>query len=582
MISTSRYLISHLNIRKVFTTSTKSITNSPHYIAIIGSGPSGFYCAKYLLEYNDNNNIHIDIYEKLPTPFGLVRYGVAPDHQSVKHVIKDFKQIIEKHKDRIRYFGNVHVGNILCDHNHTRVLNNITLNELRRIYSSVILAYGASRDSNLNIENENLHGILSSREFVYWYNGHPDYIDLNKIMKLEQVKDIVIIGNGNVAIDCARVLLKSSTSDSSHSLGDIAKYAWDTLNKCNLETITIIGRRGHVQASFTIKEFRELTKLNDVRLNIDNGELTLGLTQASEEEIESSEPKSRIVKLIHSVASQTSVDISRNISRNSDETTAKSKKLLNLRFLLSPKRFTSNHIAVNQEPHPVDDNRVNGVIFERNTLHGTAGNQSVQGSGTFVTLPCQLVLKSVGFKCVNIDTELPWDKKTSTVPHLDGRVLKQTNINEVDSTTANNDDNGCSYSSDDDLIERGLYVTGWLKRGPVGIIASNINDARETVSSVLEDIDNGVITIPDLATSRVNGTTTRPMNDPVYYIPLLMKHVESDENSTVISWDEYMKLDDEEMRLGKIKHDANNWNDGDKVSREKITNIDDMIAICKR
>ncbi len=234
-----------------------TVGSHPH-IAIVGSGPSGFYTAKYLLDKHPT--IHVDLLEKLPVPYGLVRYGVAPDHPEVKNVTATFKEVAKN--ERFRFFGNVEITKeVQGGHPQTSpsIANKIDVATLRSRYSGVVLACGAEEDLSLGIPNEDSTGVLSARAFVNWYNGHPDYVHVGDKLDLSKVTDVVIIGHGNVAVDCARILCKDM-----HDLEqtDITLQAVAKLKKSAIKNVTMVGRRGVAQASFTIKELRELTKMS--------------------------------------------------------------------------------------------------------------------------------------------------------------------------------------------------------------------------------------------------------------------------------------------------------------------------------
>ena len=233
---------------------------------IVGAGPGGFYTAKYLLKADPD--VRIDIVEKLPTPFGLVRSGVAPDHQDVKSVQNDFSAVAED--ERVRYFGNVSVGDERDADGGGHP--SITLDALREHYSAVVLAYGAEGDKELVICGEDLSGVHAARAFVNWYNGHPDFVGLEPDLACETA---LIVGQGNVAVDCARILAKTPAELAS---SDIARHAQEVLASSRIRRVVVAGRRGHVQASFTMKELRELTKLDGASFVVRESELEQGLT----------------------------------------------------------------------------------------------------------------------------------------------------------------------------------------------------------------------------------------------------------------------------------------------------------------
>jgi adrenodoxin-NADP+ reductase len=346
-------------------------------VAIVGSGPSGCYAAKYLNSSSSklNNNVKIDILERLPTAYGLVRNGVAPDHPEVKNVQHDFDSLINGNGN-IDFHGNVRVG------------TDVSLRELRQLYDVVVLAYGCESDRSLSIPNaQNLEGILSAREFVNWYNGHVDFEWVGpKVQKAlnrrttspnqnnNSSNDIVVIGHGNVALDCARILAK--TRDELDPT-DIATRALDIVAPADSQqprNISIVGRRGHVQGAFTIKEVRELTKLPHAEFSVRPDELELGLsTEASQQELKDSRPKTRINKLLTEAATK---------SVSSDHPTTQ----VHLRFLMNPIRFESD-----------DGSTLSRVVCERTQLIGESGKQAAKGTGEEESLDAQLVRASEAF-----------------------------------------------------------------------------------------------------------------------------------------------------------------------------------------
>lgn len=413
-------------------------TNSSLNFAIIGSGPSAFYTAKYLLD--SSPECKLDIYERLPFPYGLVRYGVAPDHQEVKSVTSTFEQVLD-HKDRVNFYGNVTIHD---KEEENSSVNSLDFKELYEAYDGVVLAYGATSDHKLNLDKEDeLEGILSARTFVNWYNGHPHYPELP--FAFENVKNVVIVGQGNVAIDCARVLIKNEENLVSNS--DISLPALQILKKDypNLENITIIGRRGHGQASFTIKELRELTRLPEGQVLIPLDDIQKGLTEATKQEIQSSRPKKRITDLMETVAA-VPLDESK-------------KKFITIRFLLTPHEL---------RPSESNPKRIGSLVVKKNQLVGLPNEQKAVETDEIEELPCDLLLTSIGYKSESISSLIPFHPRRSIVNNSEGRVLNEAN----EPVPA-------------------LYVSGWLKRGPSGIIGTNINDAKETCSSILEDIRSG-------------------------------------------------------------------------------------------
>lgn len=491
-------------------------------MAVVGSGPSAFYCMKYIFENRKDIDFKIDIFEKLPMPFGLVRYGVAPDHQEVKTCINLFHDIASNPK--VRFFGNVEVSSNL----ETNVDNDIpsihiSIDDLRNSYDAIILAYGASADNSLGILGEDVDGIVSARAFVNWYNGHPNYTSLDETLMLDKVENVVIIGQGNVAIDCARILSKEvdETENDELSSFDIPDRVLNALKSSNVKNITIIGRRGHVQASFTIKELRELSKLKIARLFISKLELQDGLTEESELEIVDNRPKKRITDLMESIAIT-----SAEINEGSTHTVSSYKRNMFLRFLCSPIKFNVHAGS--------SGTRVSSVTVERNRLEGQAFEQTSVGTGQYEELKCELVLKSVGYRSIPM-IGIPFDYISNTIPNCRGKVVD----------TENGDSNA-----------QRLYVTGWLKRGPTGIIGTNIVDAKETVSTIFKDIESG--NLVRLVEDDI---------DPIENIPNLKSHL-------VVTWKDFIRLDGEEKYRGKMRNPP-------KI-REKFTNTTEIIDFLKK
>ncbi|CAH2077240.1 unnamed protein product [Thlaspi arvense] len=373
--------------------SSSSVSSRPLHVCVVGSGPAGFYTAEKLLKAHEG--ARVDIIDRLPTPFGLVRSGVAPDHPETKIVTNQFSRVAQH--ERCSFYGNVKLG------------SDFSLSELRDLYHVVVLAYGAESDKDLGIAGENLSGIHSAREFVWWYNGHPDYSSMKPDLKRSD--KAVILGQGNVALDVARILLRPTTELAST---DIATHALTALEESTIRKVYLIGRRGPVQAALTAKELREVLGIKNLHIQIK--ETDLSLTPADE---------------LHFV------------------------------FFRQPDRFLESDES---------KGHVSGVNLEKTILESVgSGKQIAVGKGEFEELNCSMVLKAIGYKSVPING-LPFDHKKGIVPNVRGRVVSDTT-------------GGISET------EPGLYVCGWLKRGPVGIIATNLYCAEETVGSISEDIE---------------------------------------------------------------------------------------------
>ena len=397
---------------------------NPLRIAIVGSGPAGFYAAEALLNHPEIE-VEVDMLDRLPTPFGLVRAGVAPDHPKIKNVIKRYEKTAGH--EAFRFFGHVRVG------------ADVSAAELESMYNAVIWAYGAGADRQLGIAGEDLPGSHAATEFVAWYNGHPDFADRKFNLDCERV---VVIGNGNVAADVARMLVLPRDELEST---DTADYAIDALVGSAVSDVVVLGRRGPAQAAFTNPEVRELGELTDADVHIDPG--AVELDEASRAFLESDAADA---------TNRKNVEAFTGFARRPPE--GKPKRV-ELRFLRSP-------LAIE------GDGRVERVRVGINELFADeAGAVRARDTGETETIECGLVLRSIGYLGTGIDG-VPHDPRRGVIPNKRGRVV--------------------------DEAERpipGQYVVGWIKRGPSGVIGTNKKDAQETVEMLLEDVGEG--SVPD-------------------------------------------------------------------------------------
>eukprot|EP00898_Chlorokybus_atmophyticus_P003373 jgi/Chlat1/4036/Chrsp26S04089 len=400
----------------------------PLQFCIVGSGPAGFYTAERLFKAFEG--CRVDMIERLPAPFGLVRSGVAPDHPETKACINQFTRIAQR--DNFSYFGNVEVG------------RDITIQELQNIYHTVVLAAGAGADRQLGVPNESAVGVFSAREFVWWYNTHPGHTSLP--VSLADVEEVAILGQGNVAVDCARILLRNP--DELRNT-DIADYALEELRRSSVKRVHLIGRRGPVQAAFTTAELRELLGIQGIQVVLQESDMAI--SPADQAEMKASRLHRRRFELLSKTAkTQPALEAERDLF---------------IRFYRSPNQF-----IVDSSPTP----HVQAVRLEHTRLEvGENGQQRAVGIGEFEDIPCQLALRSIGYKSVAIPG-VPFDNRRGIVPNDGGRVLSSTNC---------------------DAVVPGMYVVGWLKRGPTGIIGTNAVDADETVTSIA--IDASVQQIPN-------------------------------------------------------------------------------------
>ncbi len=403
-------------------------------IAIIGSGPAGFYAADHLLKSKDIN-AEIDMYDRLPTPHGLVRSGVAPDHQKIKSVTRVYDKIAKD--PRFSFTGFVEYG------------KHIHLEDLKNHYHAVIFATGAQTDRRMNIPGEDLKGSHPATEFVAWYNGHPDYRNLEFDLSCETA---VIIGVGNVAIDAARILC---LSEKELRATDIAEHALNTLLNSRIRDIYIIGRRGPAQASFTNPELRELGELEDaVSLALPDEVEPDGI---SLEEIAASgdEAVERRIEILREYAANAATD---------------RRKRLHLRFLLSPVEIIDD-----------GEGKASSLRLVKNELYrADDGSIKARATGEHIEIPAGLVFRSIGYQGIPLPG-VPFNHRWGTIHNEKGRVLDPETGAQVP----------------------GLYATGWIKRGASGVIGTNKTDSAETVSCLIEDLKNGISLTPSSSSGSV-------------------------------------------------------------------------------
>ena len=391
-------------------------------VAIIGAGPSAFYAADQLLRQTEIE-FHVDMFDRLPTPYGLVRAGVAPDHQKIKSVTRSFAEIAAH--PRFRFFGFVDFG------------ADITLADLKRYYHQVLFATGAQSDRHMGIPGEDLAGSHPATEFVAWYNGHPAYRDCKFDLSAERV---AIVGVGNVAIDVARILCLSPAE---LARTDMADHAIEALSRSRVREVHLLGRRGIAQAAFTNPEIKELGELEDADIVVRPAEAELD--PVSREFVDASGDRvlQRKIDLIQSYAAR--------------EPVGRSRKLM-LRFLVSP-------VEIVGDGH----GRVASLRLVRNTLsRNPAGSIVANPTDSFEELPVGLVFRSVGYRGAPLP-DVPFNERWGVVLNEKGRVLDPAS----------------------DLPIAGEYVTGWIKRGPSGVIGTNKPDAAETVACMVQDARAG-------------------------------------------------------------------------------------------
>jgi len=426
-------------------------------VAIVGAGPAACYAAEELLRRAD---VEVEMFDRLPTPWGLVRAGVAPDHPGTKGVSSMFESAFRR--ETLQYHLNVEVG------------KHISHEELADHHHAVIYAVGASTDRRLDVPGEDLPGSHSATEFVAWYNGHPDFAERTFDLSGERA---VIVGNGNVALDVARVL---TLNPDELAKTDIADHALDALRQSNIREVVVLGRRGPLQAAYTSSEFLALSHLEGVDVIIDPAELELDPESQALLDDPDIEPSLRLkyelarefaakAELTHPVGSASSAD--------SPSPLNPANKRIVFRYLASP-------TAITGEGH------VEAIEFAHNELTAENGVLIARASGRTESLSASLVLRSIGYRGQPVG-ELPFDERSGTIPNEHGRVVA------------------------DGSHLPGIYVSGWIKRGPRGVIGSNRVDATETVEHLIADFTAGKLQAPQGDRAALKALLTQRQPDRV-------------------------------------------------------------------
>lgn len=383
-------------------------------LAIVGAGPAGIYAADILLKAEKNFEVSIDLFEQLPAPYGLVRYGVAPDHPRIKGIITALREVLDT--GRIRLFGNVLYG------------QDITLDDLKAHYNAVIFSTGAVRDADLDIPGIDLDGSYGAAEFVSWYDGHPD---VPRGWPLE-AKEVAVIGNGNVALDVARILAKHADD---LLPTEIPANVYEALAASPVTDVHVFGRRGPMQVKFTPLELRELGELRDVDMVV------------HDEDFEYDEASKTAIATNKQV-----FVIDKVLSQWRERPAGSASRRLHLHFHARPVEVLGSLAE-----------GVTGFRYERTVPDGAGG---VTGTGEFREVEIGALYRAVGYFGSPLDG-IPFDPTRGIIPNREGQVLDA-----------------------DDHIVPGVYATGWIKRGPVGLIGHTKSDAMETVSHLVVDQAN--------------------------------------------------------------------------------------------
>ena len=445
-------------------------------LAIVGAGPAGIYAADLIIKSELRDfDVSIDLFDLLPAPYGLVRYGVAPDHPRIKGIIRALYEVLDR--GDIRFFGNVEYG------------KDITLDDLKTHYNAVIFSTGAVKDANLNIPGIDLEGSFGAAAFVNWYDAHPDF---ERTWDLS-AREIAVLGNGNVALDVARVLSKPAEAMLST---DIPDNVYQGLRASQATDVHVFGRRGPAQVKFSPLELREAVHIEGVDTIVYDEDFQYD--EGSQQAIDSNNQTRVMVKTLEDL--------------RSNEVTG-AKRRLHLHFFSAPVEILKK------------DGKVAGIKIERTKLDGT-GN--VKPTGEFREFPIQAVYRAVGYFGSEL-SEVPFDEKAGVIPNDKGRVL----------------------DSDGKHIQ-GVYATGWIKRGPVGLIGHTKSDAIETIAQIIEDKNNWWSPASTSEDSITELLSSRKVD--------------------FVGWPEWLKIDSEEKRLGEAE----------ERERIKLVEREDFLTVAKK
>ena len=443
-------------------------------LAVVGAGPAGIYASDLIIKAQRDFDVSIDLFDLLPAPYGLVRYGVAPDHPRIKGIIKALYEVLDR--GDIRFFGNVKYG------------VDLKLSDLKKHYNAVIFATGAIKDADLNIPGIDLDGSYGAADFVNWYDAHPDF----PLTWPLNAKEIAVIGNGNVALDVARMLIKLPDDLLST---DIPDHVYQGLKNSPVTDVHVFGRRGPAQVKFSPLELREALHVNGVQAIVDPADFQFD--EGSQAAIDSNNQIRVMVRTLEDLK---------------DNPQSPQGRRLHLHFFHSPLEVIGQ------------DGKVSAIKFERTKLDGT-GN--VTGTGEIVEYPVQAVYRAVGYFGSELD-EIPFDAKSGVISNEEGRVL---------------DSSGKHIP--------GVYCTGWIKRGPVGLIGHTKADAIETIGHLIED--------------RANWWQPAAPAEEAIVETLLERGVD------FMDWKRWLNVDAKERALGE----------GDGRERIKLFDRSEMLRVSK-
>lgn len=499
-------------------------------VAIVGAGPAGFYTAHHMLNKSspkDQFKLNVDFFDRLPAPYGLSRYGVAPDHPEVKNCEEYLDKIMEKYSlgvdnHSVRFFGNVNIG------------KDITLKQLESQYHSIILSYGCtSADNQLEIPGHELPGVISARQLVNWYNGHPDCYSNKGVTftppDLRKIEDVTIIGNGNVALDVARILL--ADPETHWSSTDICSEALKVLRESKIKNVNIIARRGLLESAFSNKEIRELLELSN-----SNQIKFFPIEDKVLNEIQPFTKKlgrvdKRKVSLLEKFTKQAKEQLDEKIDPNT--------KTWSLQYFKSPVEFIENSddaTLLSQTKVKINTLKHDPLTQTTNIITSSSDDAETQ------LIKNELVVLSIGYQGSPLigfeDVNVSFDTKQNRILNHEGRILLSSG-----SISGSEDEHNFKY-------KKGWYTAGWIKKGPKGVIATTMMESFETGDQVLEDLTNGIYneTVPTINDNNIDE---------------FLKDIK------FINWQGWNKINERELENGS--------NLG--KTREKLFNADEMLKI---
>ncbi|KAF9361907.1 NADPH-adrenodoxin reductase [Mortierella sp. NVP85] len=443
------------------------------------------------------------MFEALPVPHGLVRFGVAPDHPEVKNVMNTFDDVAQN--PHFTFIGNTSVGTFTTPGARKADLE---ISDLQPHYDAILLAYGAHEDRLLGVPNEqSLQGVMAARSFVAFYNGLPSEQDLE--IDLSQSETAVVIGQGNVALDVARILL---TPLEELKKTDLTEKMIKILEKSRVKHVHVIGRRGPLEVAFTSKEFREMLQLPDTTFHMDEALLASEMERAGKS---LDRPRKRLMGLLE---------------KGIKETKPNQPKSWSLLFLRSPLGFKGEDEQGSGRKKPP----LKAIELGINRLEGEPSNRKAVATGEKETLECGLAFRSIGYKSVGIQG-IPFDNRQGIVPNVDGRVIDA-----------------------DRNVVPGLYASGWLKRGPIGVIATTMADAYQTGDTIIADWTNGEPMLNDGKEVSIEQSNTKPVLD-------LLRS----KGHRTVSYADWKKIEQKEFDLGARAGKP----------REKILSVEEMLKV---